>query len=64
MPNPIMNAAVQALRDSAAERGNKSLLTFTPGGDAIMFVGADEPEVVDMFVTAMTEVLRRRGGGE
>ncbi|WP_438455354.1 hypothetical protein [Vreelandella venusta] len=54
-------AAVQAMRKHTEERGGASLLTHTPDGGTLIYVGPNELDVTAMLVSAIAEIESKRG---
>lgn len=59
MANPILDAAIEALKTAACERESQSIMTFAPNGAAIIYIGPDEVDPIGMLQGAMIHMMEK-----
>jgi hypothetical protein len=42
--NPVLDAAISALKSAANKRGAESIMTTDPDGNVLIMLGADDPD--------------------
>lgn len=48
------------MREKAGEQGHKSMMTHTPDGGSIIYVGPEEDDVAGVLMSSAAQIIQKR----
>lgn len=57
--NPVLDAAISALKAAARKCDAESVMTTDPGGNTLILIGADEPDKHGRLQACMIELAMK-----